>query len=49
MRIPQSNLGGKRKQSQVERKGGTLEGMWVWGGVGVLGAGEGIGDFWRGN
>jgi hypothetical protein len=29
VRTPQSHLGGRRKQSQVGREGGTWEGNWT--------------------
>jgi hypothetical protein len=49
MRMPQSHLGGRRKQSQGEREGGNLEEKWMGGafwGRGqpdlILGEGKGL-------
>jgi hypothetical protein len=42
VRIPQSHLGQRRKQSKVCRKGGTWKGMWNWGEVGGRGTWSGV-------
>jgi hypothetical protein len=38
--MPQSFVGARRKQSKLEREGGTWEGKWAGWGGGVMGNGE---------